>query len=353
MTDAAPTATHAKETARQQQPAAPVLEAPVAQFEEGLPLALSVQRATVDPGRLRPADVLALQRAAGNRAVTGLIQAKLTVGPVGDRYEQEADRVAGQVMQMGESANAQVGAQPGPGMQRQEDEEEVQAKPLAATIAPLVQRQEDEEELQMAPALQRQEDEEEIQTKPAAQSPISNLQPRADGSFEAGADLESRLAARKGGGHPLPDETRAFMEPRFGADFGGVRVHTGGESAKLNEELQARAFTHGQDIYLGAGAEAPGSEAGNRLLAHELTHVIQQDGSRAPSSSGQPAARLTTAQPSTVQRVILSVDQVITGLRQIETFRQRLEGNVGLVDAFPETRFTTTARGTDEYTKVE
>jgi hypothetical protein len=66
------------------------------------------------------------------------------------------------------------------------------------------------------------------------------------------------------------------MEPRFGADFSGIRVHAGSEAAQLNQVLGARAFTHGQDIYLGAGAEAPGSEAGNRLLAHELTHVVQQ-----------------------------------------------------------------------------
>ncbi|MFW5766637.1 MAG: eCIS core domain-containing protein, partial [Coleofasciculus sp.] len=67
---------------------------------------------------------------------------------------------------------------------------------------------------------------------------------------------------------------RGFMEPRFGADFSGVRVHTGGEAVQMNQELGAQAFTHGSDVYFGAGKE-PGN---NELTAHELTHVVQQNG---------------------------------------------------------------------------
>lgn len=66
------------------------------------------------------------------------------------------------------------------------------------------------------------------------------------------------------------------MEARFGADFGGVRIHTGDEAAELARDVQAEAMTHGQDIYFGAGKYDPGSGAGQRLLAHELTHTIQQ-----------------------------------------------------------------------------
>jgi hypothetical protein len=64
------------------------------------------------------------------------------------------------------------------------------------------------------------------------------------------------------------------MEPRFGADFSGVRVHTGGEAVQMNQELGAQAFTHGSDVYFGAG-KSPGN---NELTAHELTHVVQQTG---------------------------------------------------------------------------
>jgi hypothetical protein len=276
MPDGSPTAAHAKETTHRQQLEAPVLEAPVALFEEGLPLALSVQRAMVDPGRLRPTEVLALQRTAGNRVVSRLIQPKLTVGPVGDRYEQEADRVAEQVLAMPVVVRPPAN---GGHAQRQLEEEEVQPKslglprPLAASITSLIQRQEDEEE---------------VQTKPAAQYPISNIQRRGDGGFEAGPALEGRLAARKGGGSPLPGDVRGFMEPRFGADFSGVRVHTGGEAAQLSKDLSAQAFTHGQDIYLGSGKYDPGTTAGKRLLAHELTHVVQQNAGQVTAVQDRP-----------------------------------------------------------------
>jgi hypothetical protein len=149
------------------------------------------------------------------------------------------------------------------------EEEEVQTKRL-------VQRQAtpEEEEVQTKRMVQRQEmpEEEEVQTKLLVQR-------RGDGGFEAGSEMESRLAAHQGAGSPLPDETRTYMEPRFGADFSGVRVHTGGEAAQLNRQISAQAFTHGQDIYLSEDKYDPGSEAGKRLLAHELTHVVQQTGS--------------------------------------------------------------------------
>jgi hypothetical protein len=99
----------------------------------------------------------------------------------------------------------------------------------------------------------------------------------------------------------LPDDVRAAMEPRFGADFSGVRVHTGGEADQLNRQLSAQAFTHGQDIYMSAGKYAPGTPGGNRLLAHELTHTIQQQAVPKVQSSGQPV-QLKAA--GTIQRGI-------------------------------------------------
>ena len=173
------------------------------------------------------------------------------VGQPGDVYEQEADRVADEVMRM-----------PEPEVQRQTGEEEteedeiIQTKPLAEQITPLIQRQSEveEEPIMMKTLVQRQ----------------------ADGSFRASHSLERCLAASQRGGSPLSAEVRSFMEPRFGVDFKGVRVHTESDAAQMNRELNAHAFTHGQDIYFGTGKYSPTTVEGKRLLAHELTHVQQQ-----------------------------------------------------------------------------
>ncbi|MCP4693984.1 MAG: DUF4157 domain-containing protein [Desulfobacterales bacterium] len=84
------------------------------------------------------------------------------------------------------------------------------------------------------------------------------------------------IHALKGGGRPLPRSERAFFEPRLGHDFSRVRVHTDPGAAESAGRLNARAFTAGRSIAFGDGQYAPGTPAGRRLLAHELTHVIQQ-----------------------------------------------------------------------------
>jgi hypothetical protein len=284
--------------ARKRQMVQPAREDPVLLQKQVPPLTLGVQRAMLDPGRAAPADIVALQHAAGNRAVSCLIQTKLMVGPVGDHYEQEADRVAERVMGMPVTFSPHAAGDTGRGpqsVQRQPpEEEEVQTKPLVAAITPLVQRQDEEEELQMAPdapqqVVQRQE-EEELQTKPALR--------RAEGGLEAGPEIEGRLAAGKGAGSPLPADVRTYMEPRFGTDFSGVRVHTGGEAVQMSKELKAQAFTHGQDIYLGTGRYDPGSTAGKRLLAHELTHVVQQGGAQVQARSETDGETEASAEPA-------------------------------------------------------
>jgi hypothetical protein len=118
-------------------------------------------------------------------------------------------------------------------------------------------------------------------TSSIVNSRIQRANPNPDGSFVADAAVEQRINTQQGAGSPLPDETRNFMESRFSADFSDVRVHTGGEAAQLNRSLQARAFTRGQDIFFGEGNYNPSADEGRQLLAHELTHVVQQ-GSAAP-----------------------------------------------------------------------
>lgn len=301
------------------------------------------------PGRAHQASpvaqhpLLARQSALGNQAVqrllaSGAIQPKMSVNAPNDRFEHEADRVADQVIRMPDSA-----------LQRQpEDDEQVQASSLADDITPLVQRQSqaEEEELQTsaltdgnATLLRRQPAEEEEETlQTMANSPLSTtplqrqaadteeeelqasrlsgpatslLQRQAEEEDEevvqtkaesAGATpvvspaLESRLNQSHGAGSALDADTRSFLEPRFGRDFSGVRVHTDSTAADSARELNAAAFTRDQDIYFGAGRYQPHTEQGRRLLAHELTHTVQQR----PAPAGRPSTQRPAS--STMQR---------------------------------------------------
>jgi len=203
-----------------------------------------------------PADrILFLQRTIGNQAVqrlikSGTLQAKLRVGQPGDKYEQEADRVADAVMRMPEP---QVRRQVEP---EEEEEETLQSKPLTNQITPLVQLQRQEE---------LEEEEELLQTMEISGENV-DITP----------DLESRIQALRGGGHPLAESERGFFEPRFGYDFSQVRVHTDAQAAESAKAVNARAYTVGQDVVFGMGEYAPNITEGQKLFAHELTHAIQQ-----------------------------------------------------------------------------
>jgi len=102
--------------------------------------------------------------------------------------------------------------------------------------------------------------------------------PAAKKSPKAGADPDVEKEVRKAstGGAALPAKVRKTLEPRFRASFAGVRIHTDGNAAKLSAKLGARAFTFGNHIFFGGGAYDPNSKGGMELLAHELTHTIQQ-----------------------------------------------------------------------------
>ena len=216
-------------------------------------------------------DLLALQSVVGNQSMQKIlakpdnqaptqpslfIQAKLSVGPADDKYEEEADNVASKVMRMSDP------------VQRVEEEELMQGKRLD------IQRQE-EEELQAKPDfLQRQpmeEEEEELQPKR-----LDIQRAGAGDGFDVGGDVEENIRSMKGSGQPLPDETRGFFESRMGRDFSGVKIHDNSQSDSLNQSIQARAFTTGSDIFLKQGEYNPSSSGGKELLAHELTHVVQQ-----------------------------------------------------------------------------
>ena len=103
---------------------------------------------------------------------------------------------------------------------------------------------------------------------------------REDATSEVPNDLESEINAIRGGGRPLAESERAYFEPRFGRDFSQVRMHTDTRAAESARAVNARAFTVGQDVVFGAGQYAQGASEGRRLMAHELTHVVQQYGKK-------------------------------------------------------------------------
>ncbi|MDX8398715.1 MAG: DUF4157 domain-containing protein, partial [Gallionellaceae bacterium] len=134
-----------------------------------------------------------------------------------------------------------------------------------------MQPEEEEEELQAKFAdehMQRQPIEEEDEEMQAKEVPGKAPQ--------VGSGVESRINSLKGGGQPLDPATRSFFEPRFGHDFSGVRVNSGGNASEAAKSVNARAFTLGSNMVFGSGQYQPESAEGKRLLGHELTHVVQQ-----------------------------------------------------------------------------
>ena len=204
------------------------------------------------------------------------VQARLEVGPVGDRYEREADAIAGQVMAM---RDPEVAAAAAPAVQRafgdkeeESEESEVQPRLMAAPAgaAPAVQRacaacsaSKDEPRARRAGngELPKAHDEDEGQVRARRE--------RADGGSETIAASHGDLT---GGGAPLPPATQDYFETRMGRDLSGVRVHEGGGARALNGSIAARAFTYRNHIWLGGGESAGPSFT----MAHELAHVMQQ-----------------------------------------------------------------------------
>ncbi len=189
------------------------------------------------------------------------IQAKLKIGQPGDKYEQEADRVAEQVMRMPES-------------QCPECEEEISRKAvsiqrLAQSTDHKIQSQctECEEEIQRKPIEEEEEEEELLQAKEVS-----------DRTPEVSQTIGTQINSIRGSGQPLSGSVRSFFEPRFGHDFSQVRVYTDAQAVESAHAVNAHAFTVGRDIIFGAGTFAPETSKGRFLLAHELSHTIQQKG---------------------------------------------------------------------------
>ncbi|HUS12540.1 MAG TPA: DUF4157 domain-containing protein [Pyrinomonadaceae bacterium] len=216
------------------------------------------------------AGILGMQRKIGNRMVSQIIQTKLTVGSPGDCYEQEADRVADQILQTPQPIQVRsplgqfnvqrkcAGCASGTGRCQDCDEEEV------------------------------------VRLKPITPTPAHPTGPEI-------TDMNlAELDQLRSGGQPLSKKEREFFEPRLGHDLSNVRIHNDSGAADSASSVSALAYTTGNHIVFGRGSYAPSTTSGKRLLAHELTHVIQQ-GNRGSRGAGtllqrQPAPEVNRAQ---------------------------------------------------------
>lgn len=223
-----------------------------------------------------------LQRMIGNRAVQRLmmpdgtpIQTKMTVTASNDAYEAEADAVAEQVVQKMHA----------PQVQREASEDELQAKRMVQRDAEGGEAE--EEELMAKRMVQRESEggegeEEELMAKRIQRSATDMM-----GPFDVGQDFEKQLSSARSGGKSLDSSLQAKMGDAMGADFSGVRIHEDSASDALNSSIQARAFTTGSDIFFKQGEYNPSSTEGQKLLAHELTHTVQQGAVNAKREDAQ------------------------------------------------------------------
>jgi flagellar biosynthesis GTPase FlhF len=238
------------------------------------------------------------EKPSSNAFFSPKIQKKLKTGTVGDKYEVEADKVADKVVNKTATAPN--------GLIQSKSEEEVQQKPISETISAIqkqemkdddnkaqkkemkeeesVQKKEEEEvqnkEIKEEEPVQKME-EEEVQSKEMKEEePVQKMEEeevqKKETATEGKSEIESRLKKTKGNGSPMGKGIKLEMENSFGANFSSIRIHTDSNAVSMCQEMGAQAFTNGSDIYFNKGKYNPNSAAGKQLLAHELTHTIQQ-----------------------------------------------------------------------------
>ncbi len=256
------------------------------------------------------------------------IQRKLKTGTVGDKYEVEADSIADKVVNNKPSAGGLL-----------QSKEQVQQKPISETISSVqakemkeedksVQKKSDKEEdkkvqkksdkkeeekpvqkkeKEEEKPLQKKSDKEEekpVQAKCAEcekedkvqkkdkkeeEKPVQKKGQNSETEIQNN-ELEGKLDSSKGSGTGLDKKTKREMESGFGSDFSNVKIHTDANAVQMSQELGAQAFTNGNDVYFNEGKYNPGSKEGKHLLAHELTHTVQQTGAKQKSGTIQKSS---------------------------------------------------------------
>jgi len=268
------------------------------------------------------------------------VQAKLTVSSPDDPQEKEADTVAEQVMRMQDPVSMPTSTQEQ--LDKAADEEEVRDE--AGEQAPLIQRSVTEQEKlspkSTFPDIHR------FFSEPSSHSEYENERAGSASCADCGTinrksgflihresrgppattdiSFEQTLSSTKGTGSALPEPTRNFMESRFNADFSNVRIHTGHTAETMSRSINAQAFTHGSDIYFNSGKFSPGSGAGQLLLAHELTHTIQQGA----VTSGPAVNRLPISRQTAQRKIQRSAGSVPSQLSNAVEHAKSLEGKI-------------------------
>jgi hypothetical protein len=180
------------------------------------------------------------------------------------------------------------------------EEEQLQKKtaPDKKEEEKLVQKKEEPEKKPAADEMLKEEKEEKEKGMPAVMTKANNSRGAGEGSDQ----LAQQLKDQRGNGALLPRDVRNEMSESIGADFSKVRIHTGEKAAALSDEIGAQAFTHGNDVYFNSGKYDTDSSAGKHLLAHELTHVVQQGA--APAIEGKASSASAAHVTPGVQREI-------------------------------------------------
>ncbi len=257
-----------------------------------------------------------------------LVQPKLQVNEPGDRYEQEADTMADQVMSISASNESSF------------------FKPASTSIQRKCQHCEEE-------SLHRKE----------------SSSAHVNGSL----DLDSYISSLGSSGQALSESNRSFFEPRFGQDFSNVRIHTDSVAAKSAQSINALAYTTGNNIVFNSGQYSPESDSGKRLMAHELTHVVQQSGgvdrkiqralgartNCAPNADGSPADPTSALQAANDRAVLMSlgtslllfseslfIQDATFGPSSVFTFYKRRFGDPVAVGAKFQNRFNNSLHDT-------
>ncbi|HLP65747.1 eCIS core domain-containing protein [Flavobacterium sp.] len=271
------------------------------------------------------------------------IQKKLKTGTPGDQFEVEADKVADKVVNNNSSgallqSKSEEEVQQKPisetissvqskemkeeepvqkksdekeeKVQKKEEEKEpIQKKEKEEEKGPIQKKEKEEEKpvqkkeekKEEEPVQKKEEKEEPIQAKCAdcekeekvqkkevkeEEKPVQKKEENSNKESQEN-ELEGKLNSSKGGGKGLDKKTKNEMESGFGADFSDVKVHTDSNAVQMSQELGAQAFTNGNDVYFNKGKYNPNSKEGKHLLAHELTHTIQQNGAKQKSGMVQ------------------------------------------------------------------
>ena len=180
--------------------------------------------------------------------------------------------------------------------------------------------------------------EDDVQRSPARGSEPGLLQRAGGGAPQVSESVQAGIRGQMTGGRKLDEPTREFMESRFDADFGAVRVHDDKESARLSTRLGARAFTTRGHIFFGEGQYSPGTGEGRRLLAHELTHTLQQGVAlqRSPQVSGSaPATQVQRLGISDALDYFADKALFLPGFRMLTVVLGFNPINMGKVDRSP------------------